>query len=113
MNRITIEPRGSMGVKVRERPPNSGKWWIFTDWKGKRSARFIPQGKRAAEEVAKRIAEKLNLIESNRQNGVSFSMRELDFRPAGDRRHPSRHSPLDQSSGHTPTIGSTAAKREG
>ena len=77
MNRITIKPRGSMGVKVRERPPNSGKWWIFTDWKGKRSARFIHQGKRAAEEVAKRIAEKLNLIETNRHNGVKFSFREL------------------------------------
>jgi integrase len=56
---------------------NSGKWWIFTDWKGKRSARFIPQGKRAAEDVAKRISEKLSLIQTNRENGVSFSFREL------------------------------------
>jgi hypothetical protein len=66
-----------MAVKVRERPPGSGKWWVFTDWKGKRTARFIPQGKRAAEEVAKRIAEKLDLIETNQRNGVSFSFREL------------------------------------
>jgi integrase len=66
-----------MAVKVRERPPGSGKWWVFTDWKGKRSARFIPQGKRAADEVAKRIAEKLDLIETNQRSGVSFSFREL------------------------------------
>jgi integrase len=66
-----------MAVKVRERPPGSGKWWVFTDWKNKRSARFIPQGKRAAEDVAKRIAEKLNLIETNQRNGVHVSIREL------------------------------------
>jgi integrase len=66
-----------MSVKVRERPPGSGKWWVFTDWKGKRSGRCIPQGKRAAEEVAKRIAAKRHLIETNQQNGVSFSIREL------------------------------------
>ena len=77
MNRGTIKPRGSMGVKVRERPSNSGKWRIFTDWKGKRSARFIPQGKRAAEEVARRIAEKLSLIETNCHHGIKFSFREL------------------------------------
>lgn len=66
-----------MAVKVRERPPGSGKWWVFTDWKGKRRARFIPQGKRAAEEVAKRITEKLDLIQANQRNGVTFSFREL------------------------------------
>src|SRR6478672_9546680 len=66
-----------MAVKVRERPAGSGKWWVFTDWKGKRSARFIPQGKRAAQEVAKRIAEKLDVIQTNQRNGVSFSFREL------------------------------------
>lgn len=66
-----------MAVKVRERPAKSGRWWVFTDWKGKRSARFIPQGKRAAEEVAKRITEKLDLVETNQRNGVSFSFREL------------------------------------
>ncbi|HEV8329488.1 MAG TPA: tyrosine-type recombinase/integrase [Nitrospiraceae bacterium] len=66
-----------MAVKVRERPPGSGRWWVFTDWKNKRSARFIAQGKRAAEEVAKRICEKLDLVETNRRNGVSFSFREL------------------------------------
>ena len=77
MNPRTHKSRGRMAVKVRERPPSSGKWWIFTDWKGKRSARFIPQGKRAAEDIAKRISEKLNLIESNRDHGVSFSFREL------------------------------------
>ena len=77
MHSLTRKSRGRMAVKVRERPPSSGKWWIFTDWKGKRSARFIPQGKRAAEDIAKRISEKLNLIESNRDHGVSFSFREL------------------------------------
>ncbi len=66
-----------MAIKVRERPAGSGKWWIFTDWKNKRSARYIPQGKRAAEAVAKRIAEKLNLIQTNQRHGVAFSLREV------------------------------------
>ena len=66
-----------MAVKVRERPPGSGRWWLFTDWKNKRSARFIPQGKRAAENVAERIAEKLDLLDTNLRNGVNFSFREL------------------------------------
>ena len=66
-----------MAVKVRERPPGSGRWWIYTDWKGKRSARFIPQGKRAAEEAASKIATRLDLIHNNGKQGVTFSFREL------------------------------------
>lgn len=66
-----------MAVKVRERPVGSGKWWIFTDWKGKRLARYIPQGKHAAEEIARRITEKLELIQANRRHGISFSLREV------------------------------------
>lgn len=77
LTQAAVQSKGRMAVKVRERPPGSGKWWIFTDWKGKRSARFIPQGKRAAEIVAERITEKLELIRVNRQNGLSFSIREL------------------------------------
>ena len=46
--------RKRMAVKVRERPVGGVKWWIFTDWKGKRLARYIPQGKQAAEEIARR-----------------------------------------------------------
>ena len=66
-----------MAVKVRERPPGSGRWWVFIDRRNQRIARFIPQGKRAAEQVAKRIAEKMALIDANQRNGVVFSLREM------------------------------------
>ena len=66
-----------MAVKVRERPPGSGKWWIYTDWKGKRSARLIPKGKRAAEQVAAKITEKLALLEANERAGFPVSLRSL------------------------------------
>ena len=66
-----------MAVKVRERPSGSGRWWVFVDRRNQRIARFIPQGKRAADEVAKRIAEKMALIDANQRNGVVFSLREM------------------------------------
>jgi len=66
-----------MAVKVRERPSGSGKWWVFTDWKGKRSARLIPQGKRAADQVAAKITEKLGLLEANEKNGFPISLRQM------------------------------------
>lgn len=66
-----------MAVKVRERPPGSGKWWVFTDYRGKRSARLIPQGKRVAEQVAAKITEKLGLLDANRKNGITVSLRQL------------------------------------
>jgi integrase len=66
-----------MAVKVRERPAGSGRWWVFVDRRNQRLARFIPQGKRAAEQVAKRIAEKMALIDANQRNGVVFSLREM------------------------------------
>ena len=61
-----------MAVKVRERPPGSGRWWIYTDWKGKRSARFIPQGKRAAEEAASKIATRLDLFTTTGSRASHF-----------------------------------------
>ena len=30
-----------MGVKVREKPKNSGNWWIFIDHQGRRKAKKI------------------------------------------------------------------------
>jgi integrase len=68
-----------MAVKVRERPSGSGKWWVFTDWKGKRSARLIPQGKRTADQIAAKITEKLALLEANERNGFPISLRSLVF----------------------------------
>ena len=101
-----------MAVKVRERPLGSGKWWVFTDWKNKRSARFIPQGKRAAEEVAKRICEKLDLIETNRRNGVSFSFRELVLGQP-DPPVPIAPPPTGRCSVPMPKVGWKVATREG
>jgi hypothetical protein len=66
-----------MAVKVRERPPGSGKWWVYTDYQGKRSARFIPQGKRTAEKIAAKITERLGLLDANRKNGLTVSLHQV------------------------------------
>jgi integrase len=44
-----------MGVKVREKPKNSGNWWVFIDHQGRRKAKKIGKDKRVAMEVAKKI----------------------------------------------------------
>jgi integrase len=51
-----------MGVKVREKPKNSGNWWIFIDHQGRRKAKKIGK-KRVAEAVARQIEAKLVLGE--------------------------------------------------
>ena len=50
-----------MGVKVREKPKNSGNWWIFIDHRGRRKAKKIGRDKRVALEVAKKIEARLVL----------------------------------------------------
>ena len=52
-----------MGVKVREKPKNSGNWWIFIDHQGRRKAKKIGRDKRVALEVAKKIEARLVLGE--------------------------------------------------
>src|SRR5215510_4806555 len=47
-----------MAVKVRQ---HKGKWWVFIDHKGKRKAKCIGPSKRAAEQVAEKIAAKIAL----------------------------------------------------
>jgi integrase len=49
-----------MGVKVRERPKDSGVWWIFIDHKGKRKAKRVGS-EEAARKAAKLIEAKLTL----------------------------------------------------
>ena len=66
-----------MAVKVKERPPGSGKWWVFTDYKGKRCARYIPQGKRKADEIAAKITEKLGILDAAQDNGITLSLRQV------------------------------------
>jgi len=56
-----------MGVKVREKPKNSGSWWIFIDHQGRRKAKKIGK-KRVAEELAKKIEAKLALGELDLRN---------------------------------------------
>lgn len=50
-----------MGVKVREKPPGSGVWWIFIDHQGQRKAKKVGRDKRLAMEAAKKIEAKLTL----------------------------------------------------
>lgn len=50
-----------MGVKVREKPPGSGVWWIFIDHNGQRKAKKVGKDKRLALEAAKKIEAKLTL----------------------------------------------------
>jgi len=63
-----------MAVKVRERPPGSGKWWVFVDYQGKRCAHLIPQGKRAAERAAAVLNEKLGLLRAANEQGIPLSV---------------------------------------
>jgi integrase len=50
-----------MGVKIREKPKDSGVWWLFISHNGKRKAKKIGKDKRLAREVAKKIEAKLVL----------------------------------------------------
>lgn len=52
-----------MGVKVREKPKNSGNWWVFIDHQGRRKAKKIGRDKRTAIAVAKQIEARLILGE--------------------------------------------------
>lgn len=47
-----------MGVKLRERRP--GEWWLFVNHKGKRFAKKLGGNKRAANEIAKTVKQKLD-----------------------------------------------------
>ena len=50
-----------MGVKVRERPKDSGTWWVFIDHNGTRKAKKVGKDKRLANEIAKKLEAKLVL----------------------------------------------------
>lgn len=50
-----------MGVRVREKPRNSGNWYIFIEHHGKRKAKKIGRDKKLALQVAKQIEAKLVL----------------------------------------------------
>ena len=52
-----------MGVKVREKPPGSGVWWIFINHNGKRKSKRIGTDEKVANEVAEKINAKLILGE--------------------------------------------------
>jgi integrase len=43
-----------MGVKIREKPPNSGIWWIFINHQGKRRAKKVGRDGKLALEVLRR-----------------------------------------------------------
>lgn len=50
-----------MGVKVREKPPGSGIWWLFINHDGHRKSKKVGKDKRLAIEAAKKIEAKLTL----------------------------------------------------
>lgn len=50
-----------MGVKVREKHPGSGVWWIYIDHQGKRKSKKIGRDKKLAVEAAKKIEARLTL----------------------------------------------------
>ena len=50
-----------MGVTVRERPENSGVYWVFINHKGKRKAKKVGRDRKQALDVAKKIDAKLTL----------------------------------------------------
>lgn len=52
-----------MAVKVREKQPGSGIWWIFIDHQGQRKAKKIGKNKKLALKVAEQIQAKLTLGE--------------------------------------------------
>ncbi len=49
-----------MGVKVREKPPGSGVWWVFINNQGRRKSKRIGD-QETAEKVAKEITERLKI----------------------------------------------------
>ena len=49
-----------MGVKVRQK---GGKWYVFINHHGQRKAKYVGDSKRAAEEVKRKLEEKLTLGE--------------------------------------------------
>jgi integrase len=65
-----------MSVKVRQRPKESGIWWVFIDHQGKRKAKKIGRDKRLAMDVAKKIEAKLTLgdldLQANKEKTMSF-----------------------------------------
>ena len=52
-----------MGVRVREKPPGSGIFWVFIHHKGKRKSKKIGTDEEKANEVAEKIRAKLVLGE--------------------------------------------------
>jgi len=66
-----------MGVRVRERPPGSGIYWVFINHQGKRKAKKIGADQRFANDVAAKIEAKLILgdvgfIESSKKKLPTF-----------------------------------------
>lgn len=63
-----------MGVRVREKPPGSGIWWIFIEHQTKRKSKKIGNNKKLAKEVAKKIEAKLVLGDFGLDNGKSIPL---------------------------------------
>ncbi|QTA83908.1 Integrase superfamily protein [Desulfonema limicola] len=44
-----------MGIRVREKDPGSGEWWVFSNYKGERTSKKIGKNKRLANQVAESL----------------------------------------------------------
>lgn len=63
-----------MGVKVRERPKESGIYWIFIDHNGKRKSKKIGANRRLAQEVAKQLEAKILLGQFDLEEAVQSEL---------------------------------------
>ena len=52
-----------MGVRVREKPPGSGIFWVFINHNGRRKSKKIGMDEKLANKVAEKIKAKLVLGE--------------------------------------------------
>ena len=52
-----------MGVRVRDKPPGSGVWWVFINHQGRRKSKKIGRDQEQAEDVAAKIEARLVLGE--------------------------------------------------
>ena len=60
-----------MGVRIREKPKDSGVWWVFIHHEGRRTSRRVGD-QEAAEEVARQIQARLTLGRLSNRFSVIF-----------------------------------------
>ena len=74
-----------MGVSVREKPKNSGYWWLFIRHKGERVCQYVSQDQETAEDAAKDVRRDIRTgkFDLRSPEGVSDSEEEGSTRRTG------------------------------